>query len=60
SDEGLTDTGLAIRTLRLPDSFQDQNAPDKQYAEARLDADAIVDTVLAALHHNATAAGVRA
>ena len=60
SDEGLTDTGLAIRTLRLPDTFQDQNAPDKQYAEARLDADAIVDTVLAALHHNATAAEVRA
>ncbi len=60
SDEGLTDAGLAIRTLRLPDLFQDQNAPDKQYAEAGLDADAIVDTVLKALHHNATAAGVRA
>ena len=60
SDEGLTDAGLAIRTLRLPDLFQDQNAPDKQYAEAGLDADAIVDTVLAALHHNATAAEVRA
>ena len=60
SDEGLTDGGLAIRTLRLPDTFQDQNAPDKQYAEAGLDADAIVDTVLKALHHNATAAEVRA
>ena len=60
SDEGLTDAGLAIRTLRLPDTFQDQNAPDKQYAEAGLDADAIVDTVLAALHHNATNAEVRA
>ena len=60
SDEGLTDSGLAIRTLRLPDTFQDQNAPDKQYAEAGLDADAIVDTVLKALHHNATVAGVRA
>ena len=60
SDEGLTDAGLAIRTLRLPDLFQDQNAPDKQYAEAGLDADAIVDTVLSALHHNATAAEVRA
>ena len=60
SDEGLTDAGLKVRTLRLPDTFQDQNAPDKQYAEAGLDAEAIVDTVLAALHHNATAAGVRA
>jgi 1-deoxy-D-xylulose-5-phosphate synthase len=52
SDLGLTDTGLKIRTLRLPDIFQDQDKPEKQYADARLDAAAIVDTVLAALRHN--------
>ncbi len=52
SDEGLTDTGLKIRTLRLPDLFQDQNAPDKQYDEAGLNAPQIVDTVLKALRHN--------
>ncbi len=52
SDEGLTDAGLKIRTLRLPDLFQDQDKPDAQYAQARLDADAIVDTVLKALRHN--------
>ena len=52
SDEGLIDAGLKLRTMRLPDLFQDQNAPDKQYAEARLDAGAIVDTVLTALRHN--------
>jgi 1-deoxy-D-xylulose-5-phosphate synthase len=52
SDAGLIDTGLKLRTMRLPDAFQDQNSPDKQYAEARLDADAIVDTVLKALRHN--------
>jgi 1-deoxy-D-xylulose-5-phosphate synthase len=52
SDEGLTDAGLKIRTLRLPDIFQAQDKPEKQYAEARLDADAMVDTVLKALRHN--------
>ena len=52
SDEGLTDAGLKIRTLRLPDIFQDQDTPDKQYAEAGLDAQGIVDTVLKALRHN--------
>ena len=52
SDEGLTDAGLKIRTLRLPDQFQDQDAPDKQYDEAGLNAPAIVDSVLKALRHN--------
>ncbi|MBJ6121651.1 1-deoxy-D-xylulose-5-phosphate synthase [Sphingomonas mollis] len=52
SDEGLTDGGLKIRTMRLPDTFQDQDKPDVQYAQAGLDADAIVTTVLTALRHN--------
>ncbi|MEO9669432.1 MAG: transketolase C-terminal domain-containing protein, partial [Marinomonas sp.] len=52
SDAGLTDNGLKIRTLRLPDAFQDQNSPEKQYAEAGLDADGIVETALKALRHN--------
>ena len=52
SDEGLIDTGLKLRTLRLPDVFQDQDKPEKQYADAGLDADGIVNTVLAALRHN--------
>ncbi len=52
SDEGLTDAGLKIRTMRLPDIFQDQDSPDAQYKAAGLDADAIVDTVLTALRHN--------
>jgi 1-deoxy-D-xylulose-5-phosphate synthase len=62
SDEGLLDTGLKIRTLRLPDLFQDQDAPDKQYAEAGLDAAGIVKAVLSALRHNAVgvAEGARA
>ena len=52
SDEGLTDAGLKVRTLRLPDIFQDHDKPDRQYAEAGLDAAAIVETVLSALRHN--------
>jgi 1-deoxy-D-xylulose-5-phosphate synthase len=52
SDEGLIDAGLKLRTMRLPDLFQDQDKPEKQYADAGLDADAIVETVLKALRHN--------
>jgi len=52
SDEGLLDAGLKIRTMRLPDVFLDQDAPEKQYDEAHLNAADIVDTVLAALRHN--------
>jgi len=52
SDEGLTDEGLRIRTMRLPDLFIDQDTPEKQYDLARLNAPDIVDTVLKALRHN--------
>ena len=52
SDEGLLDSGLKIRTMRLPDRFQDQDAPDKQYESAGLTAPHIVETVLSALRHN--------
>jgi len=52
SDEGLIDAGLKLRTLRLPDTFQDHDKPEKQYAEAGLDADGMVDAVLKALRHN--------
>jgi 1-deoxy-D-xylulose-5-phosphate synthase len=53
SDMGLIDSGLKLRTMRLPDLFQDHDKPERQYAEAGLDADSIVATVLAALHRNA-------
>ena len=52
SDEGLTDRGVKIRTMRLPDIFQDQDAPEKQYEEAKLTAADIVETVLTALQRN--------
>ena len=54
SDLGLIDAGLKLRTMRLPDVFQDQEAPMKQYDEAGLNAPHIVETVLKALRHNAT------
>jgi 1-deoxy-D-xylulose-5-phosphate synthase len=55
SDHGLIDAGLKLRTMRLPDVFQDQDKPELQYAEAGLDADAIVETVLKALRWNEAA-----
>ena len=52
SDEGLIDAGLKLRTLRLPDFFQEHDKPEVQYKQAGLDADAIVDSVLKALRVN--------
>jgi 1-deoxy-D-xylulose-5-phosphate synthase len=60
SDEGLIDAGLKLRTMRLPDMFQDQESPQKQYDEAGLNAPHIVDTVLKALRHNAVGADAEA
>jgi 1-deoxy-D-xylulose-5-phosphate synthase len=52
SDEGLLDGGLKIRTMRLPDRFQEHDKPEKQYDEAGLNAPHIVETVLKALRVN--------
>ncbi len=52
SDKGLVDAGLKIRTMRLPDAFLEHDKPEKQYAEAGLNAPQIVDTVLKALRVN--------
>ena len=47
--EGLLDKGLKMRPMTLPDIFQDQDTPERMYAEAGLDADGIVLTALSAL-----------
>ena len=47
--EGLLDRGLKIRTLTLPDVFQDHDTPELMYAAAGLDAQAIVRTAVQAL-----------
>ncbi len=60
SDTGLIDGGLKLRTMRLPDTFQDQDKPELQYAQAGLDADAIIETVLKALRHNSGVVEARA
>jgi 1-deoxy-D-xylulose-5-phosphate synthase len=47
--EGVLDRGLKIRTLTLPDAFQDHDKPEKMYGQAGLDAKGIVATALGAL-----------
>src|SRR3546814_11700405 len=52
SEEGLTDAGLKIRTLRLQDVFQEHDKPEAQYAEAHLDAEGQIEAELTALCTN--------
>jgi 1-deoxy-D-xylulose-5-phosphate synthase len=49
ADKGLLDNGLKVRTLTLPDTFQDHDKPEKMYADAGLDAKGIVTKALAAM-----------
>ena len=62
SDAGLLDGGLKVRTMTLPDNFIDHDKPEKMYADAGLDAAAIVAKVLSALGREQAdvAGGVRA
>ena len=46
---GLLDHGLKVRPMTLPDRFIEHDTPQRQYADAGLDAKAIVATALAAL-----------
>jgi len=58
--EGALDAGLKIRTLHLPDVFQDQDSPAVQYAEAGLDAEHIAASALKALGVATARGAVRA
>ncbi len=49
SSEGALDHGLRIRTLTLPDAYQEQDKPERMFAAAGLDAKGIVAAALAAL-----------
>ncbi|MGP1276573.1 1-deoxy-D-xylulose-5-phosphate synthase [Glycocaulis sp.] len=49
AEKGALDRGLKIRTMTLPDVFQEHDTPVKQYDEARLNARHITATVLDAL-----------
>jgi len=46
---GMLDNGLKIRCMTLPDAFQDQDTPYKQYEQAGLNAHHIVAKVLEAM-----------
>ena len=54
---GVLDRGLKVRTMVLPDRFQDQDKPELMYEAAGLDADGIVKTALAAIGANQPRAG---
>lgn len=56
AEKGALDAGLKIRTLTLPDVFQDQDKPEIMYAQAGLDADHIAATALTALGVDASRA----
>ncbi len=49
AEEGALDAGLKVRTMTLPDLFQEHDKPEKMYAEAGLDAKGIVAKVLETL-----------
>jgi 1-deoxy-D-xylulose-5-phosphate synthase len=53
ASDGLLDSGLKVRTLTLPDVFQEHDKPELQYRLAGLDAEGIVQTVLQALGRDA-------
>ena len=49
ADEGALDSGLKIRTMTLPDRYQEHDKPERMYAAAGLDAKGIVAKALSAL-----------
>ena len=49
AEAGALDAGLKVRTLTLPDVFQEQDKPERMYAAAGLDAKGIVAKALATL-----------
>lgn len=57
--EGALDAGLKIRTMTLPDIFQDHDAPAKMYDTARLNAAHIVECARQALGVTADVVNLR-
>jgi len=52
AEHGVLDGGLKVRSMVLPDTFIDQDAPAAMYAKAGLDAKAIVAKAFGALGQN--------
>ena len=59
AEAGALDTGLKIRTLTLPDAFQDQDKPDRLFSAAGLDAKAIFAKATEALGPGARVTSLR-
>ena len=57
---GFLDRGLKLRSMTLPDLFQDHDKPEAMYASAGLDAEGIVRATMAALGGEALPQGLRA
>jgi 1-deoxy-D-xylulose-5-phosphate synthase len=61
SREGLLDSGrLKVRTMHLPDRYQDQASPADMYVDAALSAEHIVERALIALGQSDRTADIRA
>ncbi len=60
AEAGALDRGLKLRTLTLPDRFQDQDKPERLYAQVGLDAKGIVAGALQALGPVAKVKSLRA
>ena len=58
--KGALDRGVKIRTVMLPDTFQDHDKPDAMNAQAGIDAAGIVAAALGALGVEQAVAGLRA
>jgi 1-deoxy-D-xylulose-5-phosphate synthase len=58
AQHGLLDQGVAVRTMVMPDRFIDQDKPEAMYAQAGLDAAAIVRQVFAVLERSQPRAGI--
>jgi len=58
AEAGLLDRGLKVRTMTLPDTFIDHDAPARMYERAGLAAPDIVSTALAALGRDAVESAV--
>jgi len=59
AEQGLLDHGLRVRCMTLPDQFIDQDTPAAMYAQAGLDARAIVAKVFEALGKDVNAETVK-
>jgi 1-deoxy-D-xylulose-5-phosphate synthase len=60
AERGALDQGLKVRTMVLPDSYIDQDKPERMYANAGLDAGGIVAKAFEALGRDAKPRKARA